>query len=1132
MDTRLKKYLKFVLITCLGFLLALVVATVSLRFWLESDHGRQTVLNLINQRIPGRIQMDGMGFSLFKGEIQIHGLGIQGPGDEKVVGVEKLLITFDPSRLRQYELALGKVQIIAPDLHLVKIKNGELNIAACFTDSDKEPAQSPKQEGALFPFNIILDALSVENGRLVLELEQEQLTLTTGDIVISGSGNLAGQILRLDLATGPSTLIVKDKSPFETDRLNFSLAYEKGSLTRVELGLASQPARLALKGSVADLLQEPEADLFLEILADLGKTPSPISGKVNARASLKGTLSQPLATLTLNYAGGKEPSSPLEQVDLQLSLENNILTLKELKAAHEGGEITGQGDIDLTRAFPKGLLSEERYLGKLSCSLDFQADTFQPGILLEEYGLPGVQGICSFKARLHGSPDNPEASLQLTATDMGYGDFPPARADLDLSLAEDHLEIKRLALTSLTSNLNITGGVKVMEKGAPLPYQKMPASLKLSSTRLILEDFLPNDQGLGAEFAFDGNLTGTLEAPKAMLNLTGQQLRAAGQTASALILKANLDHSAMTGELALKGLEIMGKPFRDITADLGLDRGIARVRGDLGFDLTGSLDTESMDFTTDLTFEKTDLLPWLTLAGVRELEGNVNGKIQAKGNIRDMEKIQGQADIDGLFLDYKGEYSLACRELRARINGREVELFPATLDLPGDGTLTLGAKGRIGDEIKIQAKGKVPARAAALFTDGVAGLEGHLTTDTLAILGKDIKKSAVTSRIELHNLGMVIPQTGQKIHGMNGLINATPERVEIPSIKGKLDTGDFSLSGNMDLKDFSPDRFQASFQGTALPVVVPDAMEAVVHTDLTLAGNLQESLLRGNVTLESGEWTQDFNLEKTALENLAGLTRKEAGPTATDNGNNPADTVRLDLVVKANTPFEIINNLADLEVNPDLTIKGRASHPTVSGRATLTPGTLTYHGKEFELTKGVVDFTNPYGIEPELDITAEHRIRDWDIQLSITGTPENLVLTLSSQPREEDGDIVSLLLTGKTTNELIRSEGGSTTSPASLLAGIAASSVAGRLKESTGLDILEVELTDTNGDSALGDVNLTVGKELTENMTVTYGMETKEGDMIQKTTTSYKLSDKMSVSGFQNTEGHYGAEIRYRLEFK
>ncbi|MCP4118953.1 MAG: hypothetical protein GY737_26860 [Desulfobacteraceae bacterium] len=1110
----------------------IVSATVSLRFWLETGHGRQTVLNQINQRIPGRILMDGMGFSLSKGEVRIQGLEIHGPGDEKVVGVDDILITFAPSRLRQYELAFGEIRIIAPDIRLIKRKNGELNLAACFTGSGKDAEPSGKQQSARFPFNIIVDALSVEKGRLVLELEQEQISLATGDIDISGSGNLVGQVFGLDLATGASTLIVKDEEPFETNRLTLSLSYEKGSLNRLALDLDSQPARLALNGSVSGLLREPEADLFLEILADLEKTPSPIPGKLKAKASLKGTLARPMASLSINYAGGEDPSIPLKHADLQLNLADNILTLDRLKAAHDGGEITGNGKADLTRAFPKGLFSNERDLGKLSCTLDLQADTFQPGILLEQYGLPGVHGICSFTARLRGSPWNPEATLQMTATDMGYGDYPRANADLDLALAGDHLKIKDLALTSLSSNLNITGRVKVMEKGRPLPHKKMAASLALSSTRLILEEFLPNDRGLGAELALDGNLTGTLEAPGATLTLTGQNLRAAGQTASALVLEANLDKSAMKGTLALKGLEIMEKPFRDFTADLSLDQGIARVRGDLGFDLNASLDTESMDFTTDMTFGETDLLPWLTLAGVKEVEGLVNGRIHVKGNTRDMEKIQGRADIDRLALSYRNEYNLTSRELRARINGREVELFPAVLTLPGDGNLTLEAKGKIGDKIRIQANGTIPARAAALFTDAVPGLEGHITTDTLAILEKDIKKSEVTSRIELHGLGMVIPQTGQKVHDMNGLIRATPHGLEIPSITGKLDTGDFSLSGEVTLEDFMPNRFQARFKGTALPAVVPDTMEAVFRTDLTLAGTPEDALLRGNITLESGVWTRDFNLEKTALKQLAGLTRKKEGPTAMDNGGHPADTVRLDLVVNAKTPFMVDNNLAYLEVTPDLAIKGKASHPTVSGRTALTPGTLTYHGKEFELTRGVIDFTDPYGIKPELDITAGHHIRDWDLQLSVIGPPEDLILTLSSQPREEHEDILSLLVTGKTTNELIRSEGGSTTSPATLLAGIAASSVAEKLKESTGLDILEVGVTDNNGASAVGNVNLTVGKEITENMTVTYGMETKDGDMIQKTATTYKLSDRMSVSGFQNTEGHYGAEIRYRLEFK
>lgn len=83
-----------------------------------------------------------------------------------------------------------------------------------------------------------------------------------------------------------------------------------------------------------------------------------------------------------------------------------------------------------------------------------------------------------------------------------------------------------------------------------------------------------------------------------------------------------------------------------------------------------------------------------------------------------------------------------------------------------------------------------------------------------------------------------------------------------------------------------------------------------------------------------------------------------------------------------------------------------------------------------------------------------------------------------------------------------------------------------------GLDIFELDLQQNGSDSPIGDVNLTVGKELTDKITVSYGMETKEGEMVQKTVTDYKLSDLFFLSGFQNTQGNYGAEIRYRLEFR
>jgi translocation and assembly module TamB len=479
-----------------------------------------------------------------------------------------------------------------------------------------------------------------------------------------------------------------------------------------------------------------------------------------------------------------------------------------------------------------------------------------------------------------------------------------------------------------------------------------------------------------------------------------------------------------------------------------------------------------------------------------------------------LEKMEGEADMTVSLSDLSTFFDPA-----------------GTTDVKGSMAATVQAKGSLEQKIEINAAGTMPARTAQLFTREIINAEGEVAIQIHAIVDKEIQKSVVTGRVELVNIAMVIDQTGQKLHAISGLILADRGKIQIQNLSGQLDTGSFTLSGDMGIVDFSPDRFTFRLKGRDLPVVVPDRMTALFQTDLVLNGTLKESSLGGAITLSSGEWTADFNLEKTALERILKPGQKRSTPSD-DRSDTLLDTIELDLIVRADAPFSISNNLADLWVTPNLKIGGTMGSPAVTGRATLVPGTITYNGKEFELTTGIVDFIDPYGIAPVLDILAEHQIQDRQILLKLTGPPDNLILALSSVPEEQHTDILSLLLTGKTANELIHSEGGTTTSPASLVAGLAATSLADRLKKNVGIDTFEVGVGQSSSSSSLSDVNLTLGKEITDKITVTYGMETKEGEMIQKTSTDYKLSDRFTLSGFQNTEGHYGAEIRYRLEFQ
>jgi autotransporter translocation and assembly factor TamB len=338
-----------------------------------------------------------------------------------------------------------------------------------------------------------------------------------------------------------------------------------------------------------------------------------------------------------------------------------------------------------------------------------------------------------------------------------------------------------------------------------------------------------------------------------------------------------------------------------------------------------------------------------------------------------------------------------------------------------------------------------------------------------------------------------------------------------------LDTGRFELRGKANLKAFQLTNGSAKLTLNTLPVIVPNTLDMLLNAEINLEGTDKKSRIEGEIVLVEGGYSKDVNLNL-----LKGLGKKKrAGAAAPSEIKSPfVNNMVLDIAVKRKNPFVVENNVANLEIHPDLRITGKPINPVISGRATIESGTILYQKKQFEVRKGVIDFLNPYKIEPTLDIESELNIRDWQIILAISGTPDQLNFKLRSEPPEEDGDILSLLLIGKTTKELIAGEGGSSSSTSQILGGLIAATLGKRVKDGTGLDIFELE--GAGSDS----VKVTMGKKLSKRTTLIYSTEPKEGEMIQRATAEYKFLENILLNGFQDSKGIYGGELQFRLEFR
>lgn len=644
----------------------------------------------------------------------------------------------------------------------------------------------------------------------------------------------------------------------------------------------------------------------------------------------------------------------------------------------------------------------------------------------------------------------------------------------------------------------------------------------------------------------------------------------------------SLQSSKIKGDISLQHVYITGKPFEDFTAKVDFKDNTLNIKGKLNFDLDAGFNVKSKDFSLHGVFNKTDLTPWLAFADVKQIQqGDLTGTIDIKGNADHTDKISGSCDLrkvalnlfkdpaifasDSISYSQKGSVKkntlkqkdiwIRSENIKAWVDGKKFSVQKFRTILPENGELVLAASGMIGGGVRAEADATLPVKFASLFVQEMPVMKGKIKLNVKADIkpGADIKNSYLDANVDLIAIDVVLPDStgGLKLHDINGTIKANANTIRIPKITGQLisatnkgvnsfknskasskNQGEFILGGEAHLKNFIPDNIRAKLTARAIPVNMIEDLSAEFDTELNFKGNLDTSMLYGSVLVNRAQWTGDIHVEKQILSSLTEKNKIRKGIRQKETVSGFLENMKLNVAVKGKKPVIVDNNLAYLEIRPDIRIRGTAATPVVSGRSKINPGIINYQATEFTLTRGIIDFVNPYKIEPELDIESHRKVRDWDILLAVSGTPDNLNFKLTSEPKMEDGDIISLLLRGKTVTELINAEGGTTLSAASMLSQVAASAVSDKLKSATGLDIFEVGFGNNSGDNGIGDMNLTVGKELTDKITVKYGTENKDGIMVGKTSAEYKMMDNVSVSGFQDSEGQFGGEVRYRLEFR
>jgi len=812
--------------------------------------------------------------------------------------------------------------------------------------------------------------------------------------------------------------------------------------------------------------------------ADFMPAAAPVDGTLNGRLVINGPFKELQGELTLKATSLARQSIAIGDLDTHLIWDNGTLHIQRLKLTNQDSTLSAHGDMHLLNPGTTQPMDDPSFI------VDLSSDHLDPEIFTDL-----AKGDFTLRAALDGSLGAPRGTITLEGRQITVGGQSIEALSLDGRLDPDKFRIDRLAAQiASTGTIDMDGWVGM----------DRTLDIRLNADGIDLTDI----DALAGRASISGRLSATATA------------------------RGTLENPEVSGNLTLADMTSNGAAMHDMHLDFGLSDMRATARGDIGFGLDAACNLRQGDFQADLLFDHTETAAYFKAAGFENLSGNFSGRVSAAGNIHDTPHLKANVAIDALHL-FSHEISLVeADRLRMRLENGTLSIPEFDMRLLTTGDLSLKGEASLNGSLNMQIDGHLPVSAAGAFVPKLGDAAG-----SVAINGRvsgTAQAPSVDGHIDLDAIAMEVPGLAQNLHGLNGHIEVSDDTIRFRDVGGLLDTGSFGVDGTIGHEKFSPTDVSLAIEARALPLEIPDTLSLLLNSDIDITGHDGVAEASGKILILEGVYYKDV---KISLLKLATTRERQIRPESAPLSIPYFETVNLDIDIGNRQPLTVENNLADLEISPDLNLGGTLARPVVSGRAQVREGTVTFQGKRFEVTKGVIDFVNPYKTEAEIDITSEATIRSWTITLSIKGPPDNLELKMTSDPSETESDILSLILLGRTGEELRNGEGGTKSSNAKIMAEMIASTFGEDIKKHTGIDILEVEETGDDDDEENG-LKVTVGKHLSERMTVKYAVESKDGEIVQRAISEYKLLENILVSGFQGNDGVYGSELTFRIEFR
>jgi len=882
------------------------------------------------------------------------------------------------------------------------------------------------------------------------------------------------------------------------------------SLELTQFSLSTPDSRIAATGMLAASskvhLSVSTANLeewrpLVKALGGPTDLPFRVDGSATFSGAAGGTFPSPTIAGTLVAedfeftvpATSRTPEKPVHWDSLGGTVQ---FTLHEL-SVHGGTLRRGDtsADFEFNASLQKGKLTEN---SPFSARINLHNVDVASTAALADLDYP-ISGTADLSLQLSGTRAHPEGRGHIRATNgAAYGEEID-RFDADLHFGGAEATLSNIRLSH--QDAEVTGTAAFLPSNG-FRLDLIGKNFDLSRVRQIHLDELPID-GRGD---FTLQASGTLHAPAI--------------TAAVHVRDLTLDRE-LTGDLFLdattKGRDLVVSGHSQFPkGSLTLD-GTIGMQGDYPANITARMDHLDLDAL------------WRAYLG-DQLTGHssVAGSVTLEGPLRYPRQWRLDGNISDVVVDV--EYAKLRNQGPVRFTYADRTLHIPETHLVGEGTDVTG-HGAIyyaeAHRLDLAANGQVDLRL-------LGGIDPNLTAGgqaaiNLSLVGT-VRDPLPQGTIEIKNGTANYAGVPSGLSDLNGKLVFTRDRIQIEQLTGHAGGGTLDLKG-----EATQYNQQLSFNLAAIAKDVrlryPPGVSSMASAELRWAGTKSASTVSGDILVTRLAVTPGFDFSSY-------LERSRQTGSITP-ANSPLYNVKLDVAVRTAPELQMKTAVARLSGDADLKLRGSIARPSVLGRADILEGDATFNGIKFRLERGDITFANPVAIEPQVNLQATTHVRNYDLDVTVTGTPDRLNVNYRSEPPLPKSDIIALLALGRTSeeSEQLQQQSGQTPSndvASNLIINQALNSTVGnRMQKLFGVSRIKIDpqgLTTETNPTARGP-QITIEQEFANNLSLSFSTNVSQSSQ-QIIQGEYYFNRNLSVQGTRDQNGVVSFDVRIRRRRK